>query len=158
MILFDLKCASGSHVFEAWFASSHSYDDQKARGLVTCPLCGDADVAKAVMAPNVSSKGNQRASSSPSEMVMNDGAEPPAAASEVKTILARVAELQAESLKKSKWVGKDFETKARAMDAGDIAHSPIHGQATPDQAKSMIEDGIGVMPLLVPIVPPDQQN
>ncbi|WP_156442886.1 DUF1178 family protein, partial [Sphingomonas sp. CCH9-H8] len=49
MIVFDLKCTR-THVFEAWFGSSADYEDQRARGLLTCPICGDADIAKAVMA------------------------------------------------------------------------------------------------------------
>lgn len=157
MILFDLKCASGGHVFEAWFPNSQAYDDQRARGYVTCPTCGDDDVTKAAMAPNVSAKGNQRHPSSRTEIVMREDGDTKVG-SEVKTMMAKIAELQAKSLKDSQWVGKDFEFKARAMDAGDLAQAPIHGQATPEQAKAMVEDGIGVMPLLVPIVPPDQQN
>ena len=58
MIVFDLKCGAG-HVFEAWFGSSADYDSQRERGLIACPLCGDAQVGKAVMAPNVAAKGNR---------------------------------------------------------------------------------------------------
>ena len=59
MIVFDLKCASHGHVFEAWFGSSADYEDQRARGLVACPICGDDEVTKAVMAPAVAAKGNR---------------------------------------------------------------------------------------------------
>ena len=61
MIVFDLKCERQGHVFEAWFGSSADYADQQARGLLTCPICGDAQVVKAVMAPAVAAKGNSRA-------------------------------------------------------------------------------------------------
>ncbi len=154
MIVFDLKCAQGGHVFEAWFGSSSDYDDQKARGLLICPVCSDTAISKSVMAPNVGAKSN---ASSAAQAVMAPAPES-APAAQIKQMMAKVAALQAESLKSSKWVGKDFEKRARAMDAGDVPHSSIHGQATPDQARAMVEDGIGVMPLLVPVVPPEEQN
>ena len=59
MIIFDLKCAPQGHVFEAWFGSTDDYEAQRARGLVSCPLCGSAEVDKAPMAPRVGAKGNQ---------------------------------------------------------------------------------------------------
>src|SRR3546814_7421276 len=60
MIVFDLCCTAGDHRFEAWFASSDSFADQQARGLIACPVCGDAEVRKAVMAPRVGAKSNQQ--------------------------------------------------------------------------------------------------
>jgi hypothetical protein len=66
--------------------------------------------------------------------------------------------VQAEAIKTSTWVGKDFERQARAMDAGDVDQAQIHGQATPEQARAMMEDGIGVMPLLIPVIPPEERN
>jgi hypothetical protein len=69
-----------------------------------------------------------------------------------------VTRMQADTIKESTWVGRDFERQARAMASGEIDHNIIHGQATPNQAQEMIEDGIGVMPLLVPIVPPEERN
>lgn len=156
MILFDLKC-SNSHVFEAWFANSASYEDQQRRHLVVCPLCGDTDVAKAVMAPNVGAKSNQLVPAKPSAVPLAMQA-PPGADNDVRAMLAKIAQIQAETLKHSTWVGSDFDRQARAMDAGEAEHGLIHGQATQEQAKALVEDGIGVMPLLVPIVPPDQRN
>ena len=60
MIVFDLHCKNTSHVFEIWFGSSSDYEDQKARGLISCPYCGSVEVDKAVMAPNVAAKANSR--------------------------------------------------------------------------------------------------
>src|SRR3546814_2732758 len=65
MIVFDLCCAAGDHRFEAWFASSDSFADQQTRGLIGCPVCGDAQVRKAVMAPRVGAKSNQQAAPAP---------------------------------------------------------------------------------------------
>ena len=65
LIVFDLCCAAGDHRFEAWFASSDSFADQQARGLIACPICGDSAIEKAVMAPRVGAKSNQRPASVP---------------------------------------------------------------------------------------------
>lgn len=159
MIVFDLKCA-GDHVFEAWFASSAAFEEQRARGLLMCPLCSSNDVGKAVMAPNVPAKANQRATVAPARPAAQNAvmAAPSPEAAAMAAMIRKVAEAQAEAIKSSTWVGKDFVRQARAMEAGDADHAPIHGQATPEQAREMMEDGISVMPLLIPVVPPEEQN
>lgn len=151
MIVFDLGCTDG-HVFEAWFAGSDAYQDQKARGLLCCPVCGATDVDKAVMAPNVAKKGNQRVSamSAPADITPQP--------TEVQALLQKMASVQAEMLKSSQWVGTEFASKARAMEAGDIDPAIIHGQTSLDEARELLEDGIAVMPLLLPVVPPEKQN
>lgn len=150
MIVFDLKCGA-SHVFEAWFGSSAAYEEQRAAGLVECPVCGSGEVSKAVMAPNVGPKGNQRSAAPavPAE------APPPEA---VKAAMAALAAMQARMLEKSQWVGTAFADKARAMHLGEEAVEQIHGQATPEQAQELIEEGVPVAPLLVPVVPPESRN
>lgn len=153
MIVFDLKCDE-NHVFEAWFANSAAFVDQQQRGYLSCPLCGSANVEKAVMAPNVAAKANQRGEAPPVKDVMKQ----PAAPADMKALMEALAKAQAALLEKSEWVGKDFASKARAMDAGEIDQALIHGQATPEEAKSLIDDGIGVMPLPLPVIPPDKQN
>jgi hypothetical protein len=152
MIVFDLKCTTG-HVFEAWFASSDAFQDQKARSLLSCPMCGASDIDKAVMAPNVPTKGNQRP-----EAGMNMVSDAPAAPAEMKAMMTKIAAVQAEIIKNSQWVGRDFAQKARAMDAGVMDHALIHGQTSADEARELLEDGISVMPLLIPVVPPEKQN
>jgi hypothetical protein len=156
MIVFDLQCVPGGHQFEVWFSNSDGYEDQRQRNLITCPVCAGTDVSKAAMAPNVAAKGNRSGGDS-LKPVMSSPAEGPKT-EELNAMLGKIAALQAASLKDSKWVGKDFEKQARAMDAGEKVQASIHGQATAEQAQSMIEDGIGVMPLLVPVIPPEQQN
>lgn len=157
MIVFDLKCGTG-HVFEAWFANSASFDDQKRRGLLACPMCGTADVEKAVMAPNVAPKGNKRTETLPHNEVAATPTAPQPSPTEVKAFMETLAKAQAVLLEKSEWVGRDFATVARAMDDGEIDQALIHGQTTPEEAKSLIEDGIGVVPLPFPVIPPDKQN
>ena len=154
MIVFDLACDQ-AHVFEAWFGSTEDYEGQRARGLVSCPLCGSPEVMKAVMAPNVAPKGNQLPATRPVKplpMIAGDGPAP----AEIKQALAKLAEMQRKALETSEDVGKRFATEARAIHEGDAPERVIHGQATIDDAKSLIADGVGVMPLPFPVVPPRQ--
>ena len=132
MIVFDLKCGHG-HVFEAWFGSSEDYEGQQARGLVRCPLCGAQDIKKAVMAPAVAAKGNQRQT------------QPAAAGSEtadMAKLLAAQRALEAES----DWVGTRFAAEARARHEAGTAR-PVHGEASLAEVKSLLEDGVPVVPL-----------
>ena len=142
MIVFDLRCGTG-HVFESWFASSASFDDQRDRGLVECPMCGDHAVEKAVMAPRVSAKGNQAAQTSPQQ---------------AKAMLRALATAQAKALETSRWVGREFATEARAMHDGEKSHEIIHGQATPAEAKALVDDGVPVASLPLPIIPRERTN
>ena len=160
MIVFDLSCAAGDHRFEAWFASSDSFADQQARGLIACPVCGDSDVRKAVMAPRVGAKSNQQPAPAPRPAApvaapAGDGAPSPEL---VRRVVAEIAAKQAEMLPQSRWVGRDFAAAARAMHEGRAPESLIHGQASPQEAEALRDDGIAAMPLLVPIVPPDAVN
>ena len=133
MIVFDLQCRDGCATFEAWFRSSADYHEQRGAALVQCPFCQSADVEKAPMAPRVPRK----------------GADNP---------LARVAAIQAEMLKDSRWVGDKFAETARAMHNGEVAREQVHGQATLEQAKSLVDDGVSVAPLPLPVTPPNQLN
>lgn len=143
MIVFDLRCEAG-HVFEAWFGSSAAYDAQAAAGQVACPMCGDTAVRKALMAPGIPAKGNRAA--------------PQASPVAVKEALRQLANLQAKALDGSQWVGTDFVSRARAMHDGVEAHTPIHGQASLAEAKALVEEGVPVAPLPLPVVPPERAN
>ncbi len=155
MIVFDLCCAAGDHRFEAWFASSDSFADQQARGLIACPICGDSDVRKAVMAPRVGAKSNQQAVAKTAAAAPADKDPSPEL---VRRVIAEIAAKQAEMLPHSRWVGRDFAAAARAMHEGRAAEDLIHGQASPEEAEALHDEGIAAMPLLVPIVPPDIAN
>ncbi|MDG2532205.1 DUF1178 family protein [Sphingomonas sp. HITSZ_GF] len=151
MIVFDLKCGAG-HVFEAWFGSSAAWEEQRTAGLVACPICGGSDVAKAVMAPNVGAKGNQAAVA---PAVAPGAPVPPEA---IKAAMAALAAAQAKALEGSKWVGTAFADKARAMHQGEAPHAPIHGQTSAAEAVALIEEGVPVAPLPLPVVPPEACN
>jgi hypothetical protein len=147
MIIFDLKCADEGHVFEGWFGSTADYEDQQARGLVSCPVCGSGDVGKAVMAPAVSPKGNSTARN-----LFGGDAEG------VKQMLAALAAEQKRLLAQSEHVGDRFADEARAIHLGEAGARPIHGRATREQAESLLEDGIAVAPLPFPVIEPGEEN
>ncbi|GGE75441.1 DUF1178 family protein [Sphingomonas prati] len=142
MIVYDLACRAGGHVFEGWFGSAADYDDQRARGLLSCPICGSEAVDKAPMAPRLS--GTDTTPTFRPEVA--------------KAMLADLARAQAAVLKQSDDVGDRFASVARAIHDGDSPDRVIHGRATPTEVKSLAEDGIPVMPLPLPIRRPGTDN
>lgn len=133
MIVFDLQCREGGERFEAWFRSNADFEEQRGSGLVLCPFCQSAQVDKAPMAPLVPKK----AAANP---------------------LARLATMQTEMLKDSHWVGEAFADTARAMHGGEIEARRVHGSATLEQAKSLVDEGVPIAPLPLPVTPPSQLN
>ena len=133
MIVFDLRCEDSGDVFEAWFQSTADYDSQTERGLVRCPTCSSTRVTKAPMAPRLPAKSTD----SP---------------------LARLAAAQAKALENSEWVGDRFAEEARSIHLGESTARAVHGNATAADAKSLIEDGVPLTPLPLPVVPPNQVN
>jgi hypothetical protein len=130
MIVYDLLCEH-AHRFEAWFGSSSDYDDQQQRGLLSCPMCGSANVGKAVMAPAVPAKSNQRASA---QTLANDDP------------MARLLMLQRAFEASSDYVGDRFAAEARAIHEAGETRS-VHGEATPEQVQALRDDGIPLLPL-----------
>jgi hypothetical protein len=165
VIRYTLVCDK-SHVFESWFANSGAYDRQAKRGLVTCPVCNSAKVEKAIMTPALgrSTKGKAIA-----PLDVADAAAPaenlPAAAPE-KAPVAIVSEHERELRKKLKelrdhlvknadYVGPKFPEEARRIHYGETEHRSIYGEASPDEAKSLHEEGVEFHPL-PPL--PDERN
>jgi hypothetical protein len=151
MIVFDLKCDSAGHVFEAWFSNSDAFADQQQQGLLSCPICGDRKIAKAATAVGVPKKGNATTAHH-----LATTTEPTHL--EAKELLAAMAKTQAKLLEDSQWVGRKFDVQARAMDAGEIERSAIHGEVTATEAQALLEDGVAVMPLPFPVIPPEKRN
>ena len=157
MIVFDLKCEGQGHVFEAWFGSSNDYADQQARGLIACPLCGDARVMKAVMAPAVAAKGNSRAvvpRAEPTTPVVSNGGDE----AKMRALVDMLAQAQSKALEGSTWVGRGFAEQARAMHYGEQDRSSIHGEVAPQEAKALIAEGVEVAPLPFPVIPPEAKT
>lgn len=136
MISFDLRCGQ-DHVFEAWFGSSADYEEQQARGLVRCPICEDANIAKAVMAPAVGAKGNSEAT-----------------ARAARERLQRVAQWQRQVEAESDHVGRRFVAEARARHDLPEDQRPkrgLIGEASMEEALELVEEGIPVAPLPLPL-------
>lgn len=150
MIVFDLTC-DNSHSFEGWFRSSTDFADQQARGLLTCPVCDSASVGKAPMAPAVPAKGNRAATTT---VPLANAKMPPAVAEAFKALAAA----QAKALASSEWVGDRFAAEVRSMHYGETEEKQVHGRATKDDAVALMEEGIAVAPLLVPVHPPEELN
>lgn len=170
MIVFDLQCTPHGHRFEGWFASSDDFARQQERGLVSCPACASREVVKAVMAPNLARKGNQLPEPSRAAPAAVPNSPPPAAVPapvansgpvlppEAAAMFRAITAAQAEALKSSRWVGDDFAEKARAIHYGEKDAEAIHGQATAEQARELMEEGVEIAPILFPVVPPEQAN
>jgi hypothetical protein len=125
MILFDLLC-SDDHRFEGWFKSGETFDAQIAAGEVTCPVCGDADVHKALSAPALL-KGNSR----------SDGI--------AVKLREAMAELRQRVIDKCDYVGDQFPEEARSIHYGEKEERPIYGEATLDEARKLQDEGIEVV-------------
>lgn len=157
MIRYALHC-DRDHQFESWFQSSSAYDSQVKRKLVTCPICGSAKVDKAIMAPRiVGKKGHATLPPEPATTTAPEAAQPGSTSlmmAQERELRAKLKELRDHIVKNADNVGERFANEARAMHYGDKEHRPIYGEASPDEAKSLIDEGIEVSPL--PTLPEDR--
>src|ERR1700716_3709700 len=147
MIRYAPRCDRG-HSFESWFQSSAAYESQEKRKLVNCPACGSAKVERAIMAPQiVSNKGSQAAPPAPAPAPAADVAAPastPLMMAQERELRAKLKELRDHIVKNADNVGERFPNEARKMHYGDIEHRPIYGEASPDEARALIEEGVEV--------------
>ena len=148
MILYRLQCDSG-HEFEAWFPSIAAYDKQAAEGIVECPACGSHEVGKAIMAPNVTRRRSNDAGPQPvKKPVFSDGP---------GSKWARMAEAVREHVEKNyEYVGAEFPEEARRIHYGEAEERGIYGEATGEETKALLEEGIEVSP--VPVIPKRNSN
>jgi hypothetical protein len=158
MIRYSLRCERG-HAFESWFQSSSAYESQEKRKLVNCPVCGTAKVERAIMAPQiVSKKDRDRAEApAPAATPAPEVAAPtstPLLMAQERELRAKLKELRDHIVKNADNVGERFPNEARKMHYGDIEHRPIYGEASPDEARALIEEGVEVSPL--PVLPDDR--
>jgi hypothetical protein len=158
VIRYALTC-DRDHVFESWFRSSETFDDQAARGLLACPLCGSPKVEKAMMAPAVTARPKQRAQNP------DPPGDAPAPAPEVKSPVAilsdrerqlreKLKELRDHLTQNADYVGPAFPDEARKMHHGEIDRRSIYGEASPEEAAALSEEGIEFHPL--PYLPDDR--
>ena len=156
MIRYTLHCER-DHAFESWFQNSSAYDSQVRRKLVTCPVCNSTKVEKAIMAPQiVSKKGRDNAVPAPAAAPVEAPAteSTPLLMAQERELRAKLKELRDHIVKNADNVGERFPNEARKMHYGDIEHRPIYGEASPDEARALIEEGVEVAPL--PVLPEDR--
>jgi hypothetical protein len=155
MIRYNLRCERG-HAFESWFQSSQAYETQEKRKLVNCPSCGSAKVERAIMAPRiVSKKSRDRAAPAPAAATeATTPASTPLMMAQERELRAKLKELRDHIVKNADNVGERFPNEARKMHYGDIEHRPIYGEASPEEARSLIDEGVEVSPL--PVLPDDR--
>jgi hypothetical protein len=148
MKVLDLRCGAG-HGFEGWFASEDDYGSQRERGLLDCPVCGDAQVMRLPSAPRLNLSGAR----APAQAT--PGADAPAA----ETVMhrhpaaARFAEAVAELLRNTEDVGPRFAEEARRIHYGEIDAKAIRGQATPTERDALSDEGIEVFTLPAALAP-----
>jgi hypothetical protein len=155
MIRYNLRCERG-HAFESWFQSSQAYETQEKRKLVNCPSCGSARVERAIMAPRIVSK-KSRERTLPAAAAAAEATTPastPLMMAQDHELRAKLRELRDHIVKNADNVGERFPVEARKMHYGDIEHRPIYGEASPEEARSLIDEGVEVSPL--PVLPDDR--
>ena len=159
MIQYALKCKQ-DHKFDSWFQSAAAFDKLKSACMVTCPVCGVAQIEKSIMTPRVGQRGNQK--SDPDNPKSNP--QPPNAQNRTAPNLTApataaehaMADLRKHVEKNADYVGENFVDEARAMHDGSSPERAIYGEAQPEQARALIEEGIQVAPL--PFAPARKAN
>jgi hypothetical protein len=160
MIRYALACAKG-HSFESWFPNSAAYDKQAKRGLVTCPVCGDSKVEKAIMAPKLSgTKKRGKASlpvAVPDATATNPAPTAPVAmmSPQEHALRQKLKELREHLTQNADYVGPRFPEEARKMHYGETDPRSIYGEASLEDAKELHDEGIELHPL--PTLP-DERN
>jgi hypothetical protein len=136
MILYDLKCEAG-HAFEAWFKDSKTYDRQAKAGRVACPACGQTNVSKALMAPNISSGAKVEKKEQAARRYTNEAAQ----------TLKAFAEFRKHIEQNCDYVGSRFAEEARKIHYGETDAKAIYGEATIKEAKELADEGVPCAPL-----------
>src|ERR1700744_715798 len=129
MILYDLQCAK-SHAFEGWFKTSDAFDKQAKAGKVECPVCGSKKVKKALSAPALLKGGTSNSKAEGIAIKMREA----------------MVELRKQVEANADYVGKQFPEEARKIHYGETEERAIYGEASPDEAKELIEKGVNAAP------------
>jgi len=161
MIKYSLRCGAG-HAFDSWFASAAAYAALAEAGRLSCAVCGEADVRKALMAPRVAA--GDVARPAPHDPAFHDPApqdpapdiRPRPLATPASPVEAALAEFRARIEAQTEDVGRRFAAEARAIHDGTAPARAICGQAKPAEARALVEDGVPILPL--PFAGPRQVN
>ena len=165
MIKYQLICDK-SHEFEGWFGDSAAFESHQEAGLLTCPVCGSADVRRALMAPNLASPktrktdlAEQQPSAQPEPQPQPQAPQqasaalPPAAARKMQELMSEMRALQTKIREECRDVGNDFAEEARKIHYGEVEPEGIYGQATAKEREALDEEGIEIMDM--PWLPKD---
>lgn len=164
MIKYQLICDQ-AHEFEGWFGDSAGFEGQQKSGFLTCPVCGSADVRRALMAPNLASPKTRKADlfeqpdsksvpTAPPRVTPPAAASlPPEAAQKMQALVTQMRELQSKIRSECRDVGDDFADEARKMHYGEAEPEGIYGRATPEEREALDEEGIEIMD--IPWLPKD---
>ena len=143
MIVFDLKCGK-DHVFEAYFADSATYESQVEAGEIACPLCGDVEIAKAPMAPNIAvgnkARGQPEHTPAPDKAPARQPPSPP----EMARAMATLRRMRTHIEQNFDHVGPSFPEEARKIHYGEADRRNIYGDATKEEAGALAEEGIEI--------------
>lgn len=155
MIKYSLICDK-EHTFEGWFSTGKDFDQQNQGNLVNCPICNSSKVSKTLMAPSITTskmkslvpQQPENESTDSNSSVANTQAPP-----NYQELVGKMRELRTNILANSKNVGKEFPDEARKIHYGEVEKHSIHGQASAEDVKELIDEGVGVLPL--PVLPED---
>lgn len=163
MKVFNLRCPLG-HVFEGWFASDAALEQQQSQGWLSCPMCNSHEIVKGLSAPHLARKSNSIPAAAPATPASSaaaaaqsgsaPGSAPPSQASHPLSDAQRLQqawlELSRQVIANTDDVGSDFADLARQMHEGEVDVRPIRGTATPEEQRALADEGIDVLPLLLP--------
>ena len=165
MIKYQLICDK-SHEFEGWFGDSATFESQQELGFLTCPVCGSADVRRALMAPSLASPKTRKTDLAerqhsaqpgpqpqPQASQQASAALPPAAARKMHELMSEMRALQTKIREECRDVGNDFAEEARKIHYGEVEPEGIYGQATTKEREALDEEGIGILDM--PWLPKD---
>ena len=146
---YTLRCAA-SHDFDSWFRTSDAYESMRAAHQIGCPICGSSDITKTLMAPAI--RPARRDAGETRSLPESEGAlsRPGSAVEEAFAAMRKQVE------ENSDYVGMNFAAEARQMHDGTLPSRPIYGEAKPEEARQLIEDGVPVAPL--PFMPKRKTN
>ncbi|CAH1650630.1 conserved hypothetical protein [Hyphomicrobiales bacterium] len=155
MIRYKLVCDK-SHSFESWFKNSDAFEAQVSRGFVTCPVCGSDKVQKAIMSPSVA-RTDGRPGVAPSAESAGEAAGParvPVPAPQAALLTERehqlremVRALRQHVVENAAYVGDEFADEARRIHSGEVEERAIYGEATGEEVRDLLEEGIEILPL-----------
>ena len=148
MIRYALSCVQG-HSFESWFRDAAAFDEQATAGHLACPACGSESVEKPIMAPHVAQKASKPAPAAPDEQPVS------LVSPEDAELRAKVKALREHLTANADYVGTGFADEARRIHSGESERRSIYGEASPGDARSLLEEGVEILPL--PSLP-DERN